>query len=207
MNYLLATSILMASVVEAQEGESKFPNSRLGKTEFLTSVRDFKPEGVKCGIERMSKLFATKQDPSKAQVTLEITLMDDMDKCRLFDLDDDGEYITIKDELTGKENRKIVLEKVEASDLLSFPIFMPCGKPDEISNEATLTFYPTSSAYPLFKLALIEAGELPEDMGDKPFATTQEELKEALEGFTFIAKCEEIKGKYHYFRINPEPLE
>lgn len=196
----------MAKIVEAQRGENKFPNSRLGKTEFLTSIRDFKPEGVKCGVERLSKIYASNKDPSKAQSTLELVLMDAMPKCRLFELDDDGEYITIKDELTGKENRKIVLEEVKEDDLLTFPLFMPCGKPKEISNDADLTFYPTSSAYPLFKLALVEKGELPEDMGDKPFVTTQEELKEALEGFTFIAKCEEIKGKYHYFRIKAEPL-
>ena len=43
-------------------------------------------------------------------------------------------------------------------------------------------------------------------MGDKPFATNQVELKEALEGFTFLGKCEEIKGKYHYVRLQVEPL-
>ena len=81
---------------------------------------------------------------------------------------------------------------------------MPCGKPKEITNEADLTFYPTSSAYPLFRLALQNAGELPSDMGDKPFSTTQEELKDALEGFEFIGKCEEIKGKYNYMRLQAE---
>ena len=196
----------MAKIVEANDGENKFPNSRLGKTEFLTSIRDFKPDGVKVGVERLSRVFASTQDPKKAQVTGELVVMDDMDKCRLYELDDDGNYVIIKDELTGKENKKIVLEKIESSDLITFPMFFPCGKPKEISNEAELTFYPTSSAYPLFKLALQEAGELPEDMDDKPFVTTQEELKEALEGFTFIAKTEEIKGKYHYFRMVAEPL-
>ena len=193
----------MAQIVQQ---ESKFPNTRLGKTEFLTSVRDFKPDGVKLGIERMSSIFANSQDPTKGQCAIELTIMDNMDKCRMFDLDDEGEYITVKDELTGKENKKIVLESIEEDDLVTFPMFMPCGKPDEISNTATLTFYPTSSAYPLFKLALQEAGELPDDINNQPFATTQEELKEALEGFTFIGKCDEVKGKYHYFRLLAEPL-
>lgn len=196
----------MASIVE-QSDDNKFPNPVLGKTEFLTSVRDFKPEGVKMGIERVSKLFAVKQEPTKAQMMVELCLMDDMDKCRFYDLDDDGEYITVKDEITGKENKKIVLNPVKGTDLVMFPMFFPCGKPEEISNEATLTFYPTSSAYPLFKLALQNAGELPKDMGDKAFATTQEELKNALEGFTFRAKCEEIKGTYHYFRLKPELID
>lgn len=193
----------MATIVEQNE-DSKFPNSRFGKTEFLTSIRDFCPDGVKLGVEKVSRVFPTKQDVEKAQIMIEFCIMSDMPKCRLFELDDNGEYILEKDELTGKENRKIVLGAVSEDDLETFPMFLPCGKPKEITNEADLTFYPTSSAYPLFKLALVEAGELPSNMGNKPFATNQEELKEALEGFTFIGKCEEIKGQYHYFRLLAE---
>ena len=193
----------MAKMLE-DNGDNKFPNSRLSKTPFLTSIRDFAPDGVLLGIERVSKLFPSVQDVGKAQLTLEIMIMGDMEKCRLHELDDDGEYVMIKDELTGKEAKKLVLEPVKADDLLTFPMFMPCGKPDEITNEADLTFYPVSSAYPLFKLALQNAGELPMDMPDKPFVNNQIELKDALEGFTFIGKCEEVKGKYNYFRLQAE---
>ena len=194
----------MAKIVESVDGDKKFPNSRVGKTQFLTSIRDFAPDGVLLGVERVSKIFPVKQDVEKAQMTVELTILGDMEKCRLFELDEDGEYVMVNDELTGKEDKKIVLEPVKADDLVSFPIFLPCGKPKEITNEADLTFYPTSSAYPLFRLALQNAGELPSDMGDKPFSTTQEELKDALEGFEFIGKCEEIKGKYNYMRLQAE---
>lgn len=197
----------MAQIIEPVEGEKKFPNSRLGKTEFLTSVRDFAPDGVLLGIERVSRVFPALQDPSKGQIAIELCLMDNMDKCRLFALDGDGEYVIVKDELTGKESRKIVLEPVKAEDLVMFTLFMPCGKPKEMTNDATLLFYPVSSAYPLFKLALQNAGQLPMDMGDKPFSTTQEELKDALEGFTFKGKCEEVNGKYHYFRLQAELVD
>lgn len=194
----------MAKILEESNGDNKFPNSRIGKTPFLTSIRDFAPDGVLLGIERVSKVFASSQDEGKAQLTLEMTIMGDMDKCRLYELDEDGEYVLVKDELTGNESKKLVLEPISGDELMSFPMFFPCGKPEEISNEADLKFYPVSSAYPLFKLALQQAGELPENMGDKPFVTNQVELKEALEGFTFIGKCEEIKGKYHYFRLQAE---
>jgi hypothetical protein len=194
----------MASVVE-NEGDNKFPNPKIGKTQFLTSVRDFAPDGILLGIERVSKVFPSSQEPTKAQIMLEMTILSDMEKCRVFDMDDDGEYITKMDELTGREERVIKLEPISKDDLVSFPIFLPCCKPKKISNDADLTFYPTASAYPLFKLALMEAGELPENMGNKAFATTQEELKEALEGFSFIGKCEEIKGKYNYMRLLAEP--
>jgi hypothetical protein len=194
----------MASVVD-NDGDNKFPNPKIGKTQFLTSVRDFAPDGILLGVERVSKVFPSSQEPTKAQIMLEMTILSDMEKCRVFDMDDDGEYITKMDELTGREERVIKLEPISKDDLVSFPIFLPCGKPKKISNDADLTFYPTSSAYPLFKLALMEAGELPENMGNKAFATTQEELKEALEGFSFIGKCEEIKGKYNYMRLLAEP--
>ena len=171
------------------------------KTPFLTSIRDFAPDGMLLGIERVSKVFAM---DDVASMTVEFVIQGDMEKCRCYELDDDGEYVLIKDELTGKEQKKLILKEIKGDDLVTFPMFFKCGKPKEISNEATLIFYPTSSAYPLFKLALQEAGELPADMTDKAFATNQIELKEALEGFEFIAKCEEIKGKYNYMRLQAE---
>lgn len=191
----------MASILDQKDGENKFPNPILGKTPFLSSIRDFNPDGVKLGVERVSKLFSV---DGTASVTVEFMLMSTMEKCRCYLLDDDGEYVLEKDELTGKEEKKLVLKEIKEEECVTFPMFFKCGKPKEISNDAQLVFYPTSSAYPLFKLALQEAGELPEDMGDKAFATTQEELKEALEGFIFIGKCEEIKGKYNYMRLQAE---
>lgn len=196
----------MAKIVEVSDGNNKFPNSIFSKTHFLTSIRDFKPDGVKMGVEKVSRVFPVKQDPKKAQVAVELCIMDDMDKCRVFVLDDEGEYVLNKDELTGEESRKITIKPIKKEDLEMFTIFLPCGTPETVDNEADLTLYPTSSAYPLFKVALQEAGELPEDMGDKPFVTNQIELKEALEGFTFLGKCEEIKGKYNYVRLQVEAL-
>ena len=194
----------MANVVEQKDGDKKFPNARIGKTPFLSSIRDFAPDGILLGVERVSRVFPVKQDPKKAQMMVEFMIMQDVDKMRCYVLDDDGDYVTIKDELTGKDQKKLSIEKISEEECVTFPMFMPCGSPKEISNEADLTFYPTSSAYPLFRLALQEAGELPADMGDKAFSTTQEELKEVLEGFIFLGKCEEIKGKYNYMRLQAE---
>ena len=191
----------MAKIVNSNDKDSKFPNSILGKSPFLTSVRDFCPDGIKLGIESVSKVFPNPQEPKKAQMAIELVVMGDMEKCRCYVLDDDGEYITIKDELTGKEARKLELKSISSDDLVMFPMFMPCGKPSEIDNESDLTFYPSSSAYPLFKKALQNAGELPEDMGNKPFITNQVELKNALEGYTFVGGCEYIRGKYNYERL------
>ena len=196
----------MAEYVE-NENDKKFPNARIGKTPFLSSIRDFAPDGILLGVERVSRLFPVKQDPEKAQLMVEFMVMEDVEKMRLYDLDDDGEYITIVDELTGKDQKKLVIGSIREEDAECFPFFMPCGKPSEITNDAKLVFYPTSSAYPLFKFALQNALQLPEDTGNKPFATTQEELKDALEGLIFRAKCEEIKGKFNYMRLQVEKVE
>ena len=72
----------MASLLNENDGESKFPNPIIGKTIFLSSVRDFCPDGVELGIERVSKVFAVKQDPQKAQVMAEAMIMSPM-KCRI----------------------------------------------------------------------------------------------------------------------------
>lgn len=194
----------MAEIVENNE---KFPNPTILKTPFLSSIRDFKPEGVRLGIERVSKLFVVKQEPSKAQIMVEFCVMDDMPKCRLAELDEDGEYIVEKDELTGKEFKKLTLGSISEDDVMLFPMFMPCGKPKKIANDEPFTIYPTSSSYPLFKLALQNAGGLPANMDNKAFATTYEELKDALEGFIFLAKCEEIKGKYNFMRMAVEEAQ
>lgn len=195
----------MASIVE--NDKDKFPNAKIGKTPLLSSIRDFAPDGILLGVERVSRVFPVKQDPEKAQLMVELMVMEDVPKIRLYDLDDDGEYIIIKDELTGKDQKKLIIGEIKEEDAECFPIFFPCGKPKEITNEADLTFYPTSSSYPLFKFALQNALELPEDMGNKPFVTTQQELKDALEGLVFKAKCEEIKGKFNYMRMQVEKAE
>lgn len=196
----------MASILQ-MENDNKFPKARILKTPFLSSIRDFQPDGVKLGIERVSRLFPVKQDDGKAQMMVEMGVLEDMPKCRVAVLDDDGEYVTIKDELTGKDQKKLEIVEIKESDVELFPIFFPCGRPEEITNEADLIFYPTSSAYPLFKFALQNAGELPQKMGNEPFKTTQVELKDALEGLIFTAKCEEIKGKFNYMRLQVEPAE
>ena len=108
----------MAKIVNSNDKDSKFPNSILGKSPFLTSVRDFCPDGVKLGIESVSKVFPNPQAPKKAQMAIELVVMSDMEKCRCYVLDDDGEYITIKDELTGKEARKLELKSISSDDVV-----------------------------------------------------------------------------------------
>ena len=206
-------------MAEIYQGDSDdFPLSPYGHSVFLTSVRDFERDGKKnnpvcLGVEKVGNLFANKK--GKAQIVLEMVCLSDMPKVRhhVVAVDDEGKPLHDKngkqyhvkeiDEITGDERKKIVIGSIKKEDMVTIPFFFACGKPKEISNEAELVFFPKSSAYPLFKYALIENEGLPKDMGDKPFTTTQEELAEALEGLKFKAVCETIKGEMTYNRLKP----
>lgn len=199
----------MAKIFEG--GDDDFPLSPYGHSAFLTSIRDFENEegvkwsesGIRLGVEKVGNLFTT--DNQKAQLVVEIATLETMPKLR--------HHVVVKnkktgkqehqrevDDLTGDERKKIVIsDNVERGAII--PFFFNCGKPKEFTNETEITFFKKSSAYPLFSKALIESGDLPEDLNGRPFTTTQEELKDALEGYTFIGKCESIKGKMNYNRL------
>lgn len=183
----------MANII--LESESKvFPKDPLDKKLLLSSIRDFVPDGVKLGVEKVSKPFRTSF--GKVMVTVQLCIMDEMEKCRMYELDDEGQYIMIKDELTGEESPKI---KIDSGYLAMCTLFLgvTCDAKD-LDEETEFKVFPTSGAYPLFCSALIAADELPEDAKGKAFTTTGNELKEALEGFEFTGKSAKSKGKFKF---------
>lgn len=202
----------MAKIYEGSNDED-FPLSPYGHSAFLTSIRDFENAegekwnecGITLGVEKVGNLFTTNN--KKAQMVVELVVLEDMPKVRqhVVAKDKDGNPLKNKagkqyhvkeiDDLTGDERKKIVIGEIKKEDLITIPFFFNCGNPKSFENNTELIFFNKSSAYPLFKYALIKDGQLPEDMGDKPFTTTQEELSDALEGLRFKAKCQTIKGK------------
>lgn len=182
----------MAKIIERVT--KKFPQEPLDKNLLLTSIRDFKPEGVKLGVEKVSKPFLTKY--GKVQFTVVLCVMEEMEKCRMYALDDEGQFIMEKDELTGEENKKIKIDSCEL-ELAKFFFSVTCDEKD-VDEDTEFKVYPSSGAYPLFHTALVEAGELPENSGGKSFISNGKELKEALEGFEFTGKYARKKGKYNF---------
>ena len=202
----------MAKIFVAEDNED-FPLSPYGHSVFLTSLRDFEnkegkkwsDEGIILGVEKVGNLFTT--DNSKAQIVVDLTVLDDMPEVRHHIVAKDENGVPLKndkgkqyhemevDKLTGDERKKVVIGEIHKEDLVTIPFFFNCGYPKTFENDTEITFFNQSSPYPLFKHALIKKGLLPEDMGNKPFTTTQEELAEALEGLKFKAKCQTIKGK------------
>ena len=193
----------MAKPIE--ESESKvFPKDPLDKKLLLSSIRDFAPEGIQLGVEKFSRPFLTSF--GKVQFTVQVCIMGEMPKCRMYELDENGQYIMVKDELTGEEHPKI---KIDDGELAMATMFLggTCDNPKDMDEETEVTVYPTSGAYPLFREGLIANGDLPEDMKKVAFTTTGLELKEALEGFVFIGTSKKSNGKFKFEYLGVERIE
>ena len=188
----------MASIVEDTGDNKKFPKDPLDKRLICSSIRDFKPEGVKLGGEKMSNPLNSGYG---VQAYLQLCVLDEMPKCRKYVLDDDGQYIKIKDELTGVESNKI---EIGDAHLEMIGMFVKLGsdekEPDE-NTECKLTKF--SSAYPLLVGALIANDDLPADAYGQTISTTPAELKEAFEGYEFIATVgnNTYKGNKYEFLV------
>lgn len=186
--------IIMAEILEEVTTKTQYPKDPLDKRLLLASIRKYYPDGLELGVERVSKPYRTSF--GKVQLTVQLCITDDeVDKVLQYELDDNGQYIIIEDEF-GEEKKKVIIGE---GNLLMATLFMTVNcDSDEVDEETTFKIYPTSGTYPLFKSALQESGDLPEDMGRVPFATNGKEVKEALEGFTFTGKTAKSNGKFKF---------
>lgn len=186
--------------MEESTGGTLFPKEPCDKNLLLGSLKSFKEDGVVLGVEKV--LTPKRRDYStgpKANINVIFTIIGSMDKCRLYDLDDDGQYIPYIDEMTGEERNKVHIGDGQLKTVY-FPFYANIGKDEQGLDDSTLLIVtPGTSSYSFFREALIEAGELPPTMGKQSFSTNFGELKEALEGFEFLGKYELIKGKNRSF--------
>ena len=187
----------MASIMKQDDSEKKvFPKDPLDKKLIVSSIRDFCPDGVELGVERMSNPMNSGYG---VQAYVQLAITGDMPKTRKYVLDEEGQYIKIKDDLSGEESNKI---EIGDGHLETIGIFYKLGsnekEPDE-DTECKLTKF--SSSYPLIVSALIENGDLPDDAYGETIITNPAEIKEALEGYTFTAKVgsRKYKGREYSF--------
>lgn len=185
----------MAEIIKDEE--KVFPREPCDKTLLLNSIKSFQKDGVILGVEKV--IDPKKNNFGKVTINIVFTIVGSMPKCRLYDLDDNGQYIEYEDEMTGETKRKIRIDDGQLSTVF-FPFYANIGKgEDGLDENTTLIITPGTSSYSFFKEALIEMGELPEDMGNQSVATNFSEIKEACDGFTFRGKYEVIKGKNRSF--------
>ena len=185
----------MAQIIEQED--KKFPREPCDKTLLLNSIKKYQSNGVVLGVEKV--IPPKKNTFGKATISIVFTIVGSMEKCILYELDEEGQYIEYEDEMTGETRRKM---KVQDGNLATvfFPFYANIQNgEDGLDENTTLVITPGTSSFSFFKEALIDGGELPENVGNQSIATNFAELKECLEGFTFLGKYETIKGKNRSF--------
>ena len=185
----------MAKVIEQEK--KVFPRDPCDKTLLLGSLKSFQRQGVILGVEKV--IDPRKNSYGKASINVVLTIVGSMDKCRLYELDDDGQYIEYEDEMTGENRRKVYIDDGQLKTVF-FPFYANIGKDEDgLDENTTLIITPGTSSYSFFKEALIDFGALPEDTGNEAIATDFAEIKECLDGFHFRGKYDVIKGKNRSF--------
>ena len=152
---------------------------------FLLSVRSlYNEEGIPMGVERVSNLFANKNDSSKRGIAVTCSILEDMEKCRARVIGDDGKPVMIEDEESGELKQKIVI----IDDAQEVTFFFNVKIIDEEKNEFAINN--KASCFPLFNFAFINSGDLPKD-NKQGFICDVDELKDALMGLEFLGKEED----------------
>lgn len=193
---MLVRSYKMAQIVETED-KKVFPKEPCDKNLLLGSIKSFQKDGVILGVEKV--IEPKKNVYGKATINVILTITGSMEKCRVYDLDEDGQYIEYEDEMTGETRRKVKIEDGTLKTVF-FPFYanVKSGE-DGLDENTTLIITPGTSSFSFFKEALIDAEALPEDMGNQSIATNFKEIKECLEGWTFLGKYGIIKGKNNSF--------
>ena len=184
-----------------QEEKKTFPKEPCDKTLLLSSLKSYAKDGAEMGGEKL--LQPRKNNFGKATRSAILTITGEMPKLRMYDLDEDGQYIMYEDEMTGEERRKIKIDDGQFATIF-FPFYANIRDgEDGLDENTTLIITPGTSSYSFFKEALIDSGELPVDMGNQSFATNYAELKEAVEGFEFIGKYDVMgrQRKFPYLKV------
>ena len=165
---------------------------------FMTSVRSWENEkGIKLGVEKVSNLFANKQDKKKRGIAVTYSILGEMEKCRARVIED-GKVVRVEDEKTGDIRDEIEI----ISDPSEVTFFYNVRIEDEEKNEFSVN--PKASCFPIFNFAFQATGDLPED-NDKGFIASIDELKAALQGIEFMAKVKEesFQGGNSYLVLVP----
>lgn len=191
-------------MVQIEETEKKvFPKEPVDKDLLLGSLRDFAKDGVELGVEKV--IEPRLNSYGKVTINCVFTIVGSMPKCRQYVLDSEGQYTFYTDDKTGEERRDIKVDDGELCTVF-FP-FYAVPKGEGLDENTTLLITPGTSSYSFFRTAFIDAGELPADMGDKAFSTNFAEMKEVLNGFTFVGKYAVGGSKRKFAYLKCERIE
>ena len=172
----------MVSIKEEKQSIKK--DDAITKRTFLSSLLSWYPKGVPCTVESVSKVFADYSGDPSICVTLEI---EEMEKCRMRDIGDDGKAIQIEDEF-GEKRDKIIEGDVSG---MKVPLFFKLKYDEEDDMGDLFDVSSWSAIFPLLNYGCIERELIPED-NKKGFSITYDEIVDSLEDLSFIAKSERV---------------
>lgn len=166
------------------DSQSQKKDDAITKRTFLSSLLSWYPKGVPCTVESVSKIFADYSGDPSICVTLEI---EQMERCRMREIGDNGKAIQIVDEL-GEKRDKIIEGDVSG---MSVPLFFKLKYDEDDDFGDLFDISNWSAIFPLLNYGCIERELIP-DGNKKGFSITHEEIVDALEDLSFIAKSERV---------------
>ena len=166
------------------DNERIYAKNPITKTTFLTSLYDH-PEGIDCRCESISKIFPNPLNDSKPSFIANIRILDYMPQCKAYQIDDDGQYVEILDQLSRKQKVLTTMNGQGQEVSMNFNL----KESDEHFDEFFI--HKASSFYPLMRYALINANQIPYNYNSS-FSVSYDEIKKYLVGLTFNATVKRI---------------
>ncbi|MGL6298833.1 MAG: hypothetical protein ACRC1M_06690 [Methanobacteriaceae archaeon] len=168
---------------------------------FLGSIADWYPKGVNCSVSAVKDIYKT--DKGDLKLGLIIYIMDKLEKCRTYELDEDNKPVQVKNKKSGKMESNIII--TSNPEFASLPLKV---KEDEGDEEGNQEYYihPNASLWPLLNAGFIKSGDLTKGNTDA-IICTHEEMVEALSGFEFKATAEEREYQGVYYVLIPKEVD
>ena len=172
----------MVNIKEDKQSIKK--DDAITKRTFLSSLLSWYPKGVPVNVDSISKVFADYSGDPSICVTLEI---EEMDRCRMRDIGDDGKVIQIEDEF-GEKRDKIIEGDVSG---MKVPLFFKLKYDEDDDMGELFDISSWSAIFPLLNYGCIQRELIPGG-NKKGFSLSYDEIIESLEDLEFQAKSERV---------------
>lgn len=162
-------------MVKTDSGKTK--KSAVTSRLFLNSVNKWhKSTGIHCCVDQVGKMVEG-TDKTKTTLPVNITVCEDMPKCRARVIGEDGEVVKIEDEVGDLKDKIEIIKNPQ-----EFTLWIKLSVVDAENEEYKV--YNLSSGFPLINFAFIESGDI-EPNNNKNLVFTYDEIVEVLEGLEF----------------------
>ena len=178
----------MVTLYEDDAAEkTKYPKNPITKTTFLNSLFDF-PSGIDCQCTHISKIFPNPMNDNKPSFIVNIKILDYMPNCKAYEVDEDGQYVELLDELNRPQKILTRINGQGQEVSMSFNL----KESDEHADEYFI--HKSSSFYPLIRYALVVNEVIPINYHGN-LSVTYDEIAAYLPLLKFNATVERIAPK------------